>query len=153
MLFQDPETFILAQNKSKHSSAKIGCRKSGKVKLMIIEGSAPPTPSHDNASSSSQRPAVQPRVLADVTNTSASLLAARDPNGAKRRGRKPGQKNFEKFSDLPARAKSTRRRSTPVPADHAVTAFASSIPRPARPVVAAAQPATDFWRLKADGRR
>ena len=32
LLFQDPETFTLSQNKSKSSSAKIGYRKSGKVK-------------------------------------------------------------------------------------------------------------------------
>ena len=108
---------------------------------MIIEGSAPSTLSRDDARSTSQRPAVQTRVLGDVTNTSASLLAAGDPKGAKRRGRKPGQKNFEKFSDLPARAKSTRRRSAPVPSDHAGTALAPSIPRPARPVAAATRPA------------
>ena len=103
------------------------------------EPASPPPPSSPHAAASST-PARR-RVLRDVSNASPSPLAAGDPNGAKLGGRKPGQKNFEKFSDLPARAKSTRRRSASVSADHAVTAFAPSIPRPARPVVAAARPA------------
>ena len=103
------------------------------------EPSSPPPPPHPHAVASST-PARR-GVLEDVTNASASPSAARDPNGAKRRGRRPGQKNFEKYSDLPARAPSTRRRPAPVPADHAAAAFAPSIPRPARPAIAAARPA------------
>ena len=78
---------------------------------MTLEGSAPSTPSHDDASSTSLPPAVQTRVLGDVTNTSASLLATGTPDHARRRGRKPGQKNFEKYSALPVPEKSTRRRT------------------------------------------
>ena len=49
----------------------------------------------------------------DGTNASPSLLATGDPNGATRRGRKTGKKNFGKFSGLPSRAKSTQRGPPP----------------------------------------
>ena len=77
----------------------------------------------------------QRQVLGDVSNASFSSLAARDHNGARRQGRKPGQNNFEKNSDLPARAKSTRQRSVSVPVDRAAAPFA-------RPAVTATRAAS-----------
>ena len=99
--------------------------------------SSPPPPSPHAAASSTP---TQRRVLGDVSNAPPSPPATGNLNGAKQRGHKPGQKNFGKFSGLPARAKSTRRRSAPVPVDHANAALVPSFPRLARPVVAAARP-------------
>ena len=56
----------------------------------------PPSP-HATASSTPARR----WVLGDVTSGSPSPLAARDPNDAKRQGRKPRQKNFEKNQRSP----------------------------------------------------
>ena len=89
----------------------------------------PPLPSRDAASSI----LAQHRALGDVGNASPSPLAARDPNGARRRGRKLRQQTFKNFSGLPTRAKSTRRRSALIPDDHAAAPSA-------RPAVAASQP-------------
>jgi hypothetical protein len=87
---------------------------------MTLEGPAPPT--------------------LVVTNTSTSLLAIGTPNRARQRGRKPGQKTFEKYSALPAQEKLTRQRSPLPPADHAIAPSAPSAPRPAPPATTAAQP-------------
>ena len=61
--------------------------------MTLEEPTSPPPPPSPHAAASST-PARR-RVLGDVTNGSPSSMGAGDPDGARRRGRKPGQKNLK----------------------------------------------------------
>ena len=80
----------------------------------------------------SQRQSNQKRVLVDRTNSSdnAPAESASLPAKTSKRGRRPGQKNFEIYGTLPRCEKFTRQRSPPPPSSAAPATSSDTVAPP-----------------------